>query len=391
MATVQNPYRNPSEGGVNPLQSLSSWNRLTDWLGFTNHTGQALYQQQQSAANWEAQYQLAMDDRQYNSESATAARQRAAGINPDLAGLSADPTSGTASSVDSGEVPTQENLADSSPAAFFQTIGNVLTSALGMYKGITDIQNTRLDSDLALLNQQGSDMKNSLIEMEAAEILGSGTDGELDIAGVLDRMKNFSRSDRGYNYLNILNSKLGPFKTKRGRSYAVNQLRQYLDSDQFRSDVFSRASGTAAKEISSTRGITDYNAFGSQDEVGRVLSVISEAALGTFEESSKGDYYKAKNDRVYNENYDAATAATADNTANEARQASDEGNLNMKSVQRDILKGLAKEAKNGNTFAAIAIVLISAASNFSSASFGKTASSNPTLGTRQTSNFSVGF
>ena len=76
-----NPYNN-----IDPNKSLSGWNRFTDWLGFTNHSGQLNQQFDLLSNQWESEYALALQDRDYNSPQAQMERMRDAGLNPDLNG-----------------------------------------------------------------------------------------------------------------------------------------------------------------------------------------------------------------------------------------------------------------------------------------------------------------
>lgn len=59
-----------------------------------NRRGQLKYQQDLAAAQYAAEVQLMMYQNQYNSPEAQAERQRAAGINPDLAGVSGESAAG---------------------------------------------------------------------------------------------------------------------------------------------------------------------------------------------------------------------------------------------------------------------------------------------------------
>ena len=101
-----NPYAGKSTAGL-----LSKWNEFTDSLGFTNHAAQLAFNQNQAAAEWESQHNLALEDREYNDYASQVERMRAAGLNPDLPGVDqGSATSDTAGATGEGAPSAAEQL-----------------------------------------------------------------------------------------------------------------------------------------------------------------------------------------------------------------------------------------------------------------------------------------
>ena len=77
--------KNPYEGVETP--QLGFIQRALDWLGLTNIAEKNRYQHDIMSNQWESEHQSALADITYNSPEIQAQQMRAAGINPDLAGL----------------------------------------------------------------------------------------------------------------------------------------------------------------------------------------------------------------------------------------------------------------------------------------------------------------
>ena len=80
-STVQNPYRAQLE---NNSYQQSWWDKVGNWIGFNTKEDSYRLELERLAKEWDANAQMQNVTDAYNSESSQAARQREAGLNPDL-------------------------------------------------------------------------------------------------------------------------------------------------------------------------------------------------------------------------------------------------------------------------------------------------------------------
>ena len=152
---VQNPYRAQLE---NNSYQQSWWDKVGNWIGFNTKEDSYRLELERLAKEWDsnAQMQNVTDD--YNSEASQAARQRAAGINPDLNGVDSGSASSSAPSS-----PDSSGLASIEQTTTFQEVEPVLSSvsgivrtALGDVSGLLgmfqDLRSRSLSNDASLLN-----------------------------------------------------------------------------------------------------------------------------------------------------------------------------------------------------------------------------------------------
>ncbi|QCS36074.1 minor capsid protein [Capybara microvirus Cap1_SP_116] len=154
-----NPVTSGPYSVVNTADQLSGWNRLTDWLGVTNHQGQINNQ-------LALQQSLLDDERAYNDPAAQVERLRNAGINPDLlGGVSSYESTGQ------GANPLSQPTGD-----FGNFILGVAQTFSGVASGILDLQSKALDNDIkraslfdteSILNRIASDRSISADFIEA--------------------------------------------------------------------------------------------------------------------------------------------------------------------------------------------------------------------------------
>lgn len=152
---VQNPYRAQLE---NNSYQQSWWDKVGNWIGFNTKEDSYRLELERLAKEWDSNAQMQNVTDAYNSESSQAARQRAAGINPDLNGVD----SGSASS-SSPSAPDSAGLAPIEQMTTFQevepvlsTVSGIVRSAFGNVSGLLgmfqDLRSRSLSNDASLLN-----------------------------------------------------------------------------------------------------------------------------------------------------------------------------------------------------------------------------------------------
>lgn len=244
-----NPYNN-----IDPNKSLSWWNRFTDSLGFTNHSGQLNQQYDLLSNQWESEYALAMQDRAYNSPAQQVERMRAAGLNPDLnGGQNVSPgESGLANNEANAQLP-ERNDQSTEMANTMSTLGKAVQFVFSVVGGAADLgtkiaqsSSSIIDADTAKVGNLFESGKDTLVS-HLVTSLGMSSLGD---EGLLDdflqggsRFQNTAVADGVFVNLDkkindiIKNSSL---RTRKARNYALQRFKDYINNDSFRRDVEAR-------------------------------------------------------------------------------------------------------------------------------------------------------
>ena len=152
---VQNPYRAQLE---NNSYQQSWWDKVGNWIGFNTKEDSYRLELERLAKEWDANAQMQNVTDAYNSESSQAARQRAAGINPDLNGVdSGSASSSPPSSTDSaGLAPIEQMTTFQEVEPVLSTVSGIVRTALGDVSGLLgmfqDLRARSLSNDASLLN-----------------------------------------------------------------------------------------------------------------------------------------------------------------------------------------------------------------------------------------------
>lgn len=154
-AHVQNPYLAQLE---NNSYQQSWWDKVGNWIGFNTKEDSYRLELERLAKEWDSNVQMQNVTDDYNSESSQAARQRAAGINPDLNGVdSGSASSSTPSSPDSaGLAPIEQMTTFQEVEPVLSTVSGIVRNALGDVSGLLgmfqDLRSRSLSNDASLLN-----------------------------------------------------------------------------------------------------------------------------------------------------------------------------------------------------------------------------------------------
>lgn len=152
---VQNPYQAQLE---NNSYQQSWWDKLGNWIGFNTKEDSYRLELERLAKEWDSNAQMQNVTDEYNSESSQAARQRAAGINPDLNGVdSGSASSSVPSSPDSsGLAPIEQTTTFQEVEPVLSTVSSIVRTAFGDVSGLLglfqDLRSRSLSNDASLLN-----------------------------------------------------------------------------------------------------------------------------------------------------------------------------------------------------------------------------------------------
>lgn len=322
-----NPY-----AGKDTSHLLSGWNQFTDALGFTNHAAQLAFNQNQAAAEWEAQRNLALEDREYNDYASQVERMREAGLNPDLQGVDqGNATSDLAGATGEG-VPSADanNELISQANNTLQQAASLCTSALSTAVaacgGIQALTSTAIAQDAAVLDATGGfeALKKSGAS-RIARALQENTDLSLDdlFKEFTDRkashgdsydLKAFLADELGEGALDIQTTGL---KNRRIRSRVRQGFSDYINSEAAIRDIFGEIASshqtarTAGAAVGNLKG--EMNASPNQG-ITEGYAAVSKTLFDLYKVQSE---FNEKLARGYNNNYNVGYAVGAENGQNQ--------------------------------------------------------------------------
>lgn len=356
-----NPY-----GSVDPTMQLSPWNRFTDWLGITNNTGKANYQNQLMAEQWETSRNLALEDREYNSYSNQAQEMRSAGLNPDFA----NPSAGMSDLA--GQQPNNTAQPFTEEMAFGQFLSTAFNTAISVASGLANIQNLGFSQDLAILDSSVDSAKSGFIGHFASSLFdrySSGLDDEL--IKYINSSKFSSEVDdflfQSDEYKKFHNN----FKTKRGKKIFDRFLDDYLHSDEVRNDILESIKKTTDNTLTTSAKVAEFDVMRSKDpnnQLTEVSKILAKYQYKTLENDLKRAEEKSADDLKFQEAFDGGLAADAVNAANKEGFESSQAETNFRSMERGIIKDLKDAADNGNQIATALLGAIVIASKFTASS-----------------------
>ena len=152
---VQNPWRAQLE---NNSYQQSWWDKLGNWIGFNTKEDSYRLELERLAKEFDTKMQLQNVTDDYNSEASQAARQRAAGINPDLNGVDSGSASSSAPSApdSAGLAPIEQMTTFQEVEPVLSTVSGIVRTALGDVSGLLgmfqDLRSRSLSNDASLLN-----------------------------------------------------------------------------------------------------------------------------------------------------------------------------------------------------------------------------------------------
>lgn len=340
-----NPYAD-----VDPTSQLSWWQKVGDWFG-GNAAGKLRYENELAARQWESQYNLAQQQASLDAQS-----QRAAGVNPDLNGVSAgnaaDATSGVAPD-NSGSQSGRESF-----ARFAQAIGSMVTSAIGIASGITQITGARLTQDMEAISQFLPGAVDRQASSLASVLTGAGGANDKDRVQALKDLFETGRIDMEQFDFDMISRSVPRPRTRRGRQALDYMIRQALGSSEFSRKVMQNISETNKAATDAVRSYTDNLAVSQDDDVVNVLADISTTLLNAERNELRGR-------EEYSRTYDYGQAARSVNAGNYEQERFNRSKSTMNNVMREMIEKLDQDAHDkelsgfARVFASSMLVLIS--------------------------------
>ena len=350
----QNPYV-----GIDPHYELSWWNRFTDALGFTNYSGRLENQYNLAAAQWQSEYDLAMQDRSYNSPEEQVKRMRAAGLNPDLNG---------GQNISPGESELANNEAnqktieplrelDSAMSVFgkaMQFAASFMQGGLGI---ALDTVSTLADfhsKDMSTMDSVLSGLKNELVNDYVGRINTSDRkDDFLKATGfeqqdiLNDFLFNEDGEDNEYEGIKLRTSTA--FKTRRAQKYAQDRLHEYVRSDRFRQDIESRLGTNAEERMATAKAVSSVEALSSTgDDLFDAMQIVAESYYKEWKKLSRLNQKHYDNQYNVEVNLSPQAQAAGINAGFWNTSLEYQKNTIGSSFQTEVMGKLLKAYKNGN-------------------------------------------
>uniref|UniRef100_A0AAU8B8B8 DNA pilot protein n=1 Tax=Dulem virus 229 TaxID=3145706 RepID=A0AAU8B8B8_9VIRU len=358
-----NPYRNQDY-----MAGYSRWNWFTDTLGLTNYAGQRAQENQLAADQWESEYRLSLEDRDYNNEANTAARMRAAGMNPDLLGVNAGQSQTANNEAGAQVAPT---AGQGSFAQSMQTIGQALSMAMSVYSGVVNIQNSVFDADLTKFQGLEKGNQNDLVSLLVGRIPEDSLGDVLSHPSKLRSYVNELTSPDDNGFASTLHDWLNrslPYRDRRIKDMANRRLLSYVGSSQFQSDVLSSIGSRSRSKVDAARVYAQENALrdlSGEDDVSSVLKDIAREMFASEKTALRASRSSDLKTIEYNNSYDATLEAQASNANNRASKQKFEIQSAMTQPLTRVMNVLARKSENGNVFASTALISFMILNNLS--------------------------
>ena len=276
-ADISNPYANlPRE--------RTFWDKFLNWFGFRSGYDKAQEQYNLAGAEYNAQLEQLASEEQYNSPIEQASRMRAAGLNPDLTGVSGEPASEFDNQQQSPDVSVGTDI---NPLELASNLGSTFMSALSgtmaILKDFQSLKQMRLSNDSGDLSIANGMMDFLLKSNPIYNQYGSLEDGVLPVP-FKDFESTFFRSSRNVK------------RFKKYRDLAADSLLQmtndYKSFDDFYKSAESYA-GTMAQPYMSGfwPGVSIHSLASAMKPL---QDAIYEMNMAQYEAVKKAQKYESK-------------------------------------------------------------------------------------------------
>lgn len=344
----------------------TGWDRLLNWLGFRSGYDKAQEQYNLAGAEYNSQLEQLASEEAYNSPSAQAARMRAAGLNPDLTGVSGEP----ASEFDNQQTPPNINAGtDVNPLDVVSHIGSgvmsALTGTMAILKDFNLLKQTKIAVDSQDLDYANK-MTDFLLKVDPMtnkyQYSADGSVGSTDLNSLF---RPFFHSRKGFNkFINSWSSY---------NDSLMQMTNQYKNVDDYYKSRFNVANHISQPYFSPI-------GVGSENMVAGLLYDLNQIAFDALKGQKNAELWRAKKeaskDTLEANAYDKLNApdssatddlATsiqegfkAETAESKTRQAISPLKIDSIKIQKRILDGLQKFAdKDGSIGAQILSMILS--------------------------------
>lgn len=336
------------------------------------------YQHDLQEAQYAAELQMMMYQNEYNSPTAQAQRQREAGINPDLAGVSGESAAGMQGNANPANITAEDPT--STMLGLVPTVMSLITGLssgiFGVSQGVQQLEAGKLDNlrkSLGLIQPAG-DMIGALNADSSV-----GGDGQMQFSALADVDTFLKKVPRRYR------KTLGQYLTN------------YVGSPQYMSGIYDRLAGRNQSKGNYAKTEVDPTMSGDVTDIMETMRPLQEAEFEVAKIVLGNEKTKGEKMSAYWMNRDLGASAETEN----AQDAANKGQAEIMDVIRagalKTVKQLEKAMDDGKWWASTALSALYAAMqglvntpSFSSSSNSHTGADkhgNPTESTSRSWNF----
>lgn len=325
---------------------LEQFNALFDQTGVSNpyseidlddyslsRRGKLQYQHDLAAAQYSAEMQMMMYQNLYNSPEAQAKRMRAAGLNPDLTGVSGEPASDLNGNVTTPDMAGTETDGQFALGIVDTTLSMISAFSSGFFAlsgGFAQVDAQKLDNASKALS-----IGDSLISGVSAI---AGNDFRTDGSAELDAIESLTRG-----------------LPRKYRSQVSEYLRNYVDSSPYQTRKYRNMTDANLAKGAYARSAVDPRTSGNVEEIMEALKPMQEAEFEVAKILLSRQQAEHQTMTDYWSNKDGASQAMMENS--EAVSESKENDI-QEIVRRGALKSvkfLEKAMEEGKVWASTAL------------------------------------
>lgn len=245
--TIITPSSNNPYQGIDYTAGLSRFQKWLDKHGITNYAGQLKNQYDLLSNQWESENKLKLADREFNDYESNVARMRAAGLNPDLLGVSGYESQISGNSASDDIVPLSESPFDAIQKAspIFSTMAsllrlpyNAVMGAIGMASGILqieDLYNSTQKNYTERFNKDVNTVLQAVIDAQDAEpdydngIVINGINIDDFLTGIRGRRYKRAVSNEVSRLYNLFGSRGKETKEYNSKSNYFDAKNRYIE------------------------------------------------------------------------------------------------------------------------------------------------------------------
>lgn len=259
------------------------------------------YQHDLQEAQYAAELQLMMYQNEYNSAQSQAAREREAGINPDLVGVSGEAAAGMTGSANPANINAEHPV--ETALGLVPTVLSLFTGMssgfFGVSQGIQQLESGKLENlrkSLGLIQPAG-DMIGALNAEDSV-----GSDGHMQFSALADVDTFLKKVPRRYR------KTLGQYLTN------------YVGSPQYMTGVYDRLAGRNQSKGQYAKTSVDPTMSGDVAELMEALRPLQESEFALAKQLLSNDRSKAEKMSAYWMNRDLGASAETENAQDKANK-----------------------------------------------------------------------
>lgn len=341
----------PVQWSANPYANFDYrhtwWQKLWEGLGFRSKFDEYRDSMALNAREYEAQLAEKAHNEEYDSALSQVERQRAAGINPDIAG-SVD-AGGSSGMEPDPNAPISPGYNDPEPIikGFANTVMGIFTSAFGFAKDALSLQQ----------------MKNAVDSGNIENTLSLFNLGYKTAVSYIPQTYPGENSDWVNQSSDLAFQQMSPLLSRRQQRMFRNQLNALYGSAPIQAEQWDSWLKNARGKIDTlTQYQSSFWGDGSDEVIASAAQTIAKYTDKFIRENARAQSEGAQNQAEFNEQFDPSLSAQVENTTNKRNLEGSSIDAILNEALNEIMKDLrdrSESGKRGHQFASAALLLFS--------------------------------